>query len=207
MKNYQKDDNGVIRQIICKPITYDQKYVDTRYNSYGELTNYMSYLRLGFVIGSIGKVPNSILDVGYGNGSFLKTCSEIIPNCFGYDVSGVNLPSKIKTVNTIFDGHYDVISFFDSLEHFDDIYFLDKLQCDYICISVPWCHNFNDEWFENWKHRRPDEHLWHFDEKSLRRFVESQNYEYVNHTNIEDSIRKTEYSYPNILTSIFKKVK
>ena len=119
----------------------------------------------------------------------------------------VIIPSKIKTVNTIFDGHYDVISFFDSLEHFDDIYFLDKLQCDYICISVPWCHNFNDEWFENWKHRRPDEHLWHFDEKSLRRFVESQNYEYVNHTNIEDSIRKTEYSYPNILTSIFKKVK
>ena len=202
--NYELDSNGVLYQVTKTPIKYDEKY-SSAYDNYGESTNYMSYMRLGFIVGSMGKVPNSILDVGYGNGSFLKTSSQIIPNCFGYDISGVTLPNHIKTVDNLFDRHYDVITFFDSLEHFEDIYVLDKLQCNYICISVPWCHNFNDEWFEKWKHRRPGEHLWHFSEKSLKCFVESQNYEYINHTNIEDCIRKTKFDYPNILTSVFKK--
>jgi hypothetical protein len=207
MENYKKNHHGIVQQVAYTKTKYDQKYVDERYNSYGQLTNYMSYLRLGYIIGSIGKIPNSILDVGYGNGNFLETSSSVVPNCFGCDVSGVKLPEKIKIVEDPFSQHYDVITFFDSLEHFDDIYFLDKLNCDYICISVPWCHNFDEEWFENWKHRRPNEHLWHFDETSLKKFVESQNYEYINHTCIEDSIRKTNYNYPNILTSVFKKLK
>lgn len=204
--NYELDSNGVLYQVTKTPIKYDEKY-SSAYDNYGESTNYMSHLRLGFIVGSIGNVPNSILDVGYGNGSFLKTSRQIVSNCYGYDVSGVNLPDNIGVVDSLFGKHYDVITFFDSLEHFDNIYFLDKLDCDYICISVPWCHNFNDEWFNKWKHRRPNEHLWHFDEKSLKCFMNSQNYEYINHTNIEDTIRKTEYSYPNILTSIFKKIK
>ena len=102
MKNYHKDEHGVIRQTVCNPIQYDQNYVDVRYNTYGELTNYMSHLRLGYIIGSTGDVPDSILDVGYGNGSFLKTCSQMIPNCYGHDVSGVELPEPIKVVDSLF---------------------------------------------------------------------------------------------------------
>jgi hypothetical protein len=207
MKNYKKNHHGVIHQIEYTETVYDQKYVDVRYNNYGEMTNYMSHLRLGYIVGSIGKTPNSILDVGYGNGSFLETSSSIIPHCFGYDVSGVKLSDKIKIVDNLFSQHYEVITFFDSLEHCEDIYFLDKLNCDYVCISVPWCHNFSDEWFENWKHRRPDEHLHHFDQQALKNFVESQGFVIINSTNIEDSIRKTDHPYQNILTSIFKKIK
>ena len=165
----------------------------------------MSHLRLGFIVGSIGKVPDSILDVGYGNGSFLKTCSNIIPKCFGHDVSNVKV-DQVEIVDNIFDRHYEVITFFDSLEHFEDIYILDKLNCDYICISVPWCHNFDEEWFMNWKHRRPNEHLWHFDDISLKTFVEKQGFVQLNSTNVEDVIRKNNGTYPNILTSVFKKV-
>jgi hypothetical protein len=207
MENYKKNYHGVIQQIEYTKTVYDQKYVDVRYNNYGEMTNYMSHLRLGYIVGSIGKIPNSILDVGYGNGSFLETSSSIIPNCFGYDVSGVKLSEKIEIVDNLFSQHYEVITFFDSLEHCEDIYFLDKLNCDYVCISVPWCHNFSDEWFENWKHRRPDEHLHHFDQQALKNFVESQGFVAINSINIEDSIRKTDHPYQNILTSIFKKIK
>jgi len=206
LDNYDFDDNDVMYQVIKTPIKYDEKY-SSAYDNYGEATNYMSHLRLGYIIGTLGFVPNSILDVGYGNGSFLKTSNQIIPNCFGYDVSGVDLPDNITIVDNLFGSHYNVITFFDSLEHFEDIYFLNKLDCDYLCISVPWCHNFDDEWFENWKHRRPDEHLWHFNIDALQKFLESQNYEYINHTNIEDCIRKTEYIYPNILTAMFKKIR
>jgi len=205
MERYAKNSDGIIQQLDYQVKSYDQEYVDVRYNTYGELNNYMSHLRLGFIVGSIGKVPDSILDVGYGNGSFLKTCSNIIPKCFGHDVSNVKV-DQVEIVDNIFDRHYEVITFFDSLEHFEDIYILDKLNCDYICISVPWCHNFDEEWFMNWKHRRPNEHLWHFDDISLKTFVEKQGFVQLNSTNVEDVIRKNNGTYPNILTSVFKKV-
>lgn len=205
MERYAKNSDGIIQQLDYQVKSYDQEYVDVRYNTYGELNNYMSHLRLGFIVGSIGKVPDSILDVGYGNGSFLKTCSNIIPKCFGHDVSNVKV-DQVEIVDNIFDRHYEVITFFDSLEHFEDIYILDKLNCDYICISVPWCHNFDEEWFMNWKHRRPNEHLWHFDDVSLKTFVEKQGFVQLNSTNVEDVIRKNNGTYPNILTSVFKKV-
>lgn len=205
MERYAKNSDGIIQQLDYQVKSYDQEYVDVRYNTYGELNNYISHLRLGFIVGSIGKVPGSILDVGYGNGSFLKTCSNIISKCFGHDVSNVKV-DQVEIVDNIFDRHYEVITFFDSLEHFEDIYILDKLNCDYICISVPWCHNFNEEWFMNWKHRRPNEHLWHFDDISLKTFVEKQGFVQLNSTNVEDVIRKNNRTYPNILTSVFKKV-
>jgi hypothetical protein len=42
----------------------------------------------------------------------------------------------------------------------EDIEFVKDLKCHYVCISLPWCHYFSDEWFETWKHRKPNEHLW-----------------------------------------------
>ena len=71
-ENYSKNQDGVIYQVDKNPIDYDKEYVNTRYVSYGELPTYMAYLRLGNIIGSLSRVPRSILDVGYGDGSFLK---------------------------------------------------------------------------------------------------------------------------------------
>ena len=91
------------------------------------------------------------------------------------------------------------------LEHFEKIDFVQNLKCDYIFLSLPWCHNFSDEWFSNWKHRRPDEHLWHFDEKSIKNFFNEMGYEMIDYSNIEDLIRVSNEDYPNILTCILKK--
>jgi hypothetical protein len=55
----------------------------------------------------------------------------------------------------------------------------------------------------NWKHRKPNEHLFHFNPDSLRKHFELHGYEYVTHSCIEDGIRKGEDE--NILTGIFKK--
>ena len=81
--NYDIDEFGVIHQKKIYPITYDEKYVKERYDTYGEKVRQMSFLRLGYLLGAINKIPKSILDVGYGNGDFLKTCVSIIPECFG----------------------------------------------------------------------------------------------------------------------------
>jgi hypothetical protein len=207
LPNYIRDENNVIRQIEKQGFVYDQSYVNMRYDSYGVQTEFMSHLRLGYIIGALGYVPEKILDVGYGNASFLKTCSSVIKNCYGHDISGYPLPNNITFVADIFKDSYDVVTFFDSLEHYDNPYFLKQLNTKYVCISLPWCHYVNDDWFDKWKHRRPNEHLWHFDDSSLKKFMESQGYECINTCNIEDTIRKSSTTdLPNILTGTFKKI-
>lgn len=206
LENYAKNIDGIIYQVDKNHIAYDKEYVNTRYVKYGELPTYMGYLRLGNIIGSIGKVPDSILDVGYGDGSFLKVCSNIIPKCYGYDISTYPIPEKCQQVNNISEDFYDIITFFDSLEHFEDIEFVRNLKCNYICISVPYCDYKSDSWFEDWKHRRPNEHLWHFDQYSLTNFMMRMGYRVMSGSNIEDTIRKNKCEEYNILTCVFKKL-
>lgn len=206
IENYEILSNGIIKQIEVNKIPYNVEYVETRYNTYNDKVINMSHLRLGYIIGSIGKIPNSILDVGYGNGGFLSVCKEIIPNCYGNDISDYKLISGCHFVSDIINHECEVITFFDSLEHFDDIYFVKDLKVQYLCISLPWCHNFSDEWFKNWKHLRPDEHLYHFDNVSLTTFMLEMGFELINFSNIEDIIRKPSDSNNNILTAIFKKI-
>lgn len=205
--NYEKLENGLIRQIsISEKTNYGKEYVDTRYNSYGELCNYMSYLRYGYIVSVLNRFPTSILDVGYGNGSFLSVCARNKQTkCFGNDISDYPVPENCERIYDL-GGFFDVITFFDSLEHFEDISFVKDLSCNYICISLPECHYFSDEWFENWKHRRPNEHLWHFSYDSLNNFMKECGFECVSKSNVEDTIRKHEHPYSNILTCIFKKV-
>ena len=202
LENYEKDHNGIIKQIKYKPFQYNEEYSNI-YNSYGT-NDVMSHLRLGYIIGSIGKEPESILDIGYGNGSFLKLASEKY-KCFGHDISNYPTPENVKFVNDIFNEQFDVICFFDVLEHYADPYFIKDLNCNYIVISLPECHYFSDDWFKNWKHRREDEHLWHFNKESLISFFNYNGYSLINTSNIEDVVRKHNHPYSNILTGTFKK--
>ena len=65
---------------------------------------------------------------------------------------------------------------------------------------------FNDEWFKNWKHRKPNEHLFHFNKTSLVNFMSEVGYTLINMSNIEDTIRKNNLNYSNIITGVFKKI-
>lgn len=204
-EQYETTSCGVIHQINSKIIDYNIDYVQQRYDSYGNIVSYMSYLRLGYIIGSIGRIPESILDVGYGNGSFLSVCKNIVTKCYGYDISTYPVPEGCHAITDDITSHkFDVVTFFDSLEHYENITFVQKLKCNFICISLPWCHNFDHKWFEEWKHRRPNEHLWHFNDSSLVCFMKEQGFSLINFNNIEDTIRKNNSNYPNILTGIFK---
>jgi hypothetical protein len=209
--NYNITEEGIIKQIKKEKFNYDYDY-SNNYNSQNYLKEslILNSLRLSFVISSFKKIPNSILDVGYGNGSFLDLSKRKIKNCYGFDVSDYPVPFNCKKIEDIMGIKVDVITFWDSLEHFDDIYFLKDLQCDIICISMPWCHwesDLDDEWFSQWKHRKPNEHLWHFNSKSLTKFMNSQGYEVIlNDLEFEDYVRiSSDIRQPNILTSSWKK--
>jgi len=207
LANYIKLENGVIRQEeILDKIEYNFNYANA-YNAHGDLGPKMAFMRLGFLIGALnGSIPENILDVGYGNGDFLKAATNIIPNCYGSDISGYPVPEGVSFVEDIYKDKFDVVCFFDVLEHFDNIYDISKLNANFILVSVPQCHYLSDEWFENWKHRKPGEHLWHFDEQALVAFFNEIGYDLVLSSNIEDTIRKPVNTVmPNILTCLFRK--
>jgi len=82
------------------------------------------------------------------------------------------------------------------------------LKCSVVCISVPNCHYKDDEWFENWKHRRPNEHLWHFNKESLVKFMKRMGFVLCSYSNLEDTIRKNnDQIETNILTCVFRSFK
>lgn len=206
MDNYEILDSGVIKQRVVDKITYDYSYSD-KYNKHGERGNYLSYLRFGVLLGVLQRPPTSIVDVGYGNGSFLKVCKENVERVYGCDISDYPVPEGCKKIDLRDISNIDVTCFFDSLEHFDDIDFIRDLDTQYVFISVPWCHKFSEDWFLKWYHRRPNEHLWHFNLEALKNVFQARGYDIIYSSNFEDSIRKNASAayYPNILSCVFKK--
>ena len=213
--NYEKLENGLIKQksFLFEKKEYTEKYVKT-YNSLGELSVRMSFLRLGFLFGAIQEKITKLLDVGYGNGDFLNCAKDFVAHPCGNEINGYHIPDGCEFVSDIFCSpnglfsmceKFDVVCFFDVLEHFDDIYEIENIKTKYMFISVPECHYYSDEWFKDWKHRKPDEHLWHFNKESLRCFMKEIGYELVVYSDIEDTIRKSESKESNILTGIFIK--
>lgn len=206
LENYTLLPNGVIRQIKVDKIEYNYEY-SNKYNSYGEKGNYLSYLRYGVLLGVLQNTPKSLVDVGYGNGDFLKACSNTIKELYGCDLSDYPVPEGCKKINLKDITGVEVTCFFDSLEHFEDITFVKDLKTEYVYISVPWCHYISDEWFKSWYHRRENEHIYHFNKESLIKFFEESGYECIYTGSHEDIIRfnKHVHPLPNILSCIFKK--
>ena len=206
-ETYEVLDSGVIHQTSYKKIDYNYDY-SNKYNNYGEKGNYLGYLRLGTLIGAIKEIPQRILDVGYGNGAFMAAACTLIPHVAGCDLSPYPVPEGCHRVESLTDAAYDVVTFFDSLEHFDDISIIRALKCRYIFISVPWCHATDPSTpaFLNWYHRRPNEHLWHFNKESLVAFFAECGYKpVIEGLAVEDAVRKNAAvaPQPNILTALF----
>lgn len=205
LENYARNDEGLVYQINPTPITYDHEYVASRYDTYGELNGMMSHLRLGYIVGALERRPESICDVGYGNGAFLKACRTAVPDRYGFDVTDYPVPQGVRFTKDWLNLEVDVLTFFDVLEHFEDPYVLRQAKAENIVISLPWCHYESDEWFERWKHRRPNEHLWHFDLHGMTNFARVCGYKLVDFSDVEDIIRRPESDRPNILTVLLKR--
>jgi hypothetical protein len=214
--NYYEDHFGVIKQHNPQPFLYDEKYCST-YDTpeYKKGSDILQALRIGFCLGVInthfGSDSNykmSITDVGYGNGAFLKFCqnhSFIFQEFYGHDVTGIDIPG-VELIGDIRSIKSDIVTFWDCLEHFPEVDFLMSIDCKVLVVSLPYCH-FRMKgiiWFDTWKHRKPNEHIRHFDNISLRKFMRYYGWDYLAQSYHEDIIRKGADS-PNILTMAFKK--
>lgn len=180
---------------------YDADYSRARYDRYGT-TRAMSRLR--FDLAEKLFAFQSVLDVGYGNGDFLKYCLEQGKDCFAWDVADYPLPKEIVRLDSVNAQPVDLVTFFDSLEHnptADLFLFLESIPAKNILISLPWCHFPSPAWFLEWKHRRENEHLHHFSAAGLLRTLELAGYEPIYIGSPEDGIRGRLNGRANILTA------
>ena len=204
---YQYNSYGGLSQVDAKPYTYDTAYNDT-YNTdvYKRASLRLMQIRHDIVKSTCG-APISLLDFGYGNGAFLYYASSFIPSCIGFDVAQTNYHegkkwNRIDWLNS--DDPPDVVCFWDSLEHCKDPEEIVRaINAEYVCISLPWFSYDLD--FENWHHRKPDEHLHHFTPKALAVLMKDCGYRELWHGNPEDEIRKGKTLHNNILTATFVK--
>ena len=187
---------SVSREVTAK---YDHAYV-ARYENYPQAE--LSKIRARIVM-QHAKNFDTICDVGFGTGAFLSEIGHANPmtSLHGFDVSPYPPPWFVRIEPRWQEKEWDVVTFFDSLEHFVE---LPKVRAKFVIVSVPWFHSFDDgQWFANWKHRRPGEHLWHFDPSSLARVFEAMGMREIYCGNPEDEIRQSSEELPNILTMVF----
>lgn len=204
---YSIDKFGIIHQISPKTFIYDSTYVDVyKTPEYREASALLMGIRVGSIysnyISSFDTFPSSILDIGYGDGSFLKASQNLIPSCYGYDVTNEPLPNGIQLVKILeSDTHYDIITMWDVYEHLPNLDIINKLNFNMICFSMPDV-SFKD--FDNWKHRKPNEHIHHFTPQSLTNLMSSFNLKPVHLSWQEDAVRKSKDKH-NIMTMMFIK--
>jgi len=202
LEGYTQEKFGLIKMTDPPKCNYGKEY-QAKLLGRGEMNRHMAYLRYGYMVGIIERPPFRILDVGYGDGEFLRVCAEShYTAAYGMELNMDNLPDGCKFASDPTAQMYDVVSFFDSLEHFESLDFLGKLQCNYVYVSCPNCEYHSDAWFREWKHRKPEEHIWHFNLSSITTLFAYHGYERVAVSYIENIIRKCQQ---DILTVMFKK--
>jgi SAM-dependent methyltransferase len=126
----------------------------------------MSILRWNFIQRWLRLPAGScVLDIGYGNGALLKHARARGMEVFGIDVHGENF--GIPTVDYDTDRHFDLICFFDSLEHLPSFDCLFRLRAAHVVVSLPAVPDYLLQAPHRWRHYKPGEHLHYFSAHSL----------------------------------------
>jgi hypothetical protein len=213
LDNYEVDRFGVIHQIDFTPITYDKQYI-SYYEDLSDRTIKLGYRRLGWVLGVTGELPRSVLEIGYGTGTFIEAAKITgVADCAGYDIARFPLPDGVRFADwdAALASSWDLVAMFDVLEHIPDLSFLSRLQARYLAVAVPHCRwreldADGDAWFRTWRMRLPNEHLHHFDRDSLVALLAHNGFQCATLNHFEDGIRlRPGETGPNILSGLFRK--
>jgi hypothetical protein len=209
LNNYHIDEFGVIHQTEWKVKVYDHQYL-SYYEGLHDRTVKLGYQRLGWILGLLHRLPDSVFEVGYGIGTFLEAAAIAgIPLSVGYDVARYPLPANCLFMNwdEALSRSWDVVTLFDVLEHIPDLSFLSLLKTRYLAITVPYCHwrELGDDWFRDWRMRLPNEHLHHFDPDSLNHFMAHYDYHCIEMNTFEDGLRLRQgETGPNIFSAFYE---
>ncbi len=208
--NYSVDSFGVIHQVEFQPIQYDQDYI-SYYEDLSDRTIKLGYQRLGWILGMLDRIPKSVLEIGYGTGTFIEAAKITgVEKCVGCDIADYPLPDGVEFMDweKSLKLDWDVVAMFDVLEHIPDLGFLGELKTNYLAVAVPFCRwrELGDDWFRDWRMLLPNEHLHHFDKESLVGLLGHYGFECLTLNTFEDGIRlRPGETGPNILSGMFKK--
>ena len=199
-------------------VQYDERYVAERYDRY-KTTDAMSELRLRVLEQNLylqetrgaghrfGTQKGTLLDVGYGNGSFIRHCLVNRWDAYGCDVNETEYEGvrRIHSMAINNGPRWRVETFFDSLEHFETLDWIRQIakNTDWVLVSAPLPPSSFPRDL-TWKHHRPGEHHWYFHEPwTFERIFPGARVAYVGTP--EDSIRGVlPDGSPNIQTVLLR---
>lgn len=168
----------------------------------------LNLIRLGLVSQFAEVGESSIIDIGCGPGTFLSYCATYYPKRIGVDVHYDHIHPTVEAARSIKDAAawirpdgVDVVTMFDSIEHFgnprEDLKPIFEARPT-IVITTPDVSCLDPRQLDKWKHYRPNEHPWLFDLTSLSTMMDSVGYDLVYEGREEESVRQ------DILTAVFK---
>jgi hypothetical protein len=167
----------------------------------------MSDLRWAFIASRLNLPASSrVLDVGYGNGAFLKRAKAAKMSIFGIDLHHEDFGIPIVGFDTEQD--YDLVCFFDSIEHFPDFAPIYRLKTRHVIVSIPNTPDFILTTPRKWRHFKPGEHLHYFSPDSLDTLMRNWGFSIrLAQDHPEDQLRGKltidGRSYDNIHTAIY----
>ena len=211
IENYELDRFGVIHQIDFQPMVYDKAYI-SYYEDLSERTIKLGYQRLGWILGLLDRIPDSVLEIGYGTGTFIEAAQIAgSPRCVGCDIADYPLPEGVAFMDweQALEPAWDLVAMFDVLEHIPDLSFLARLKTEHLAVAVPYCRwrelgEAGDAWFRDWRMRLPDEHLHHFDRESLVALLGHHGFRCLTLNTFEDGMRlRPGETGPNVLSGFF----
>lgn len=193
---YEENSYGMWRQLDPKPFDYDTEYLNKQ-----STNEAMCWLRCGFLASAISPhvLKNmTAVELGPGRGVFFDHFAKFVKRLEGYDVS----ESKYKTINKeeLVSISWDLLLAYDVLEHFEDINDLWDIKFRWGVFSLPRRPERVDK---NWRHLKPDEHIWHINEKEFASWANDNGYEVMAFSHVEDLIRKS--CSPNIMSFVIRR--
>lgn len=193
----------VFQSDLAVTAVYDSVYAH-QYDNRPHLE--MSRLRWEFIQQALQLPADSrVLDVGYGNGSFLKHVQSDGMRIFGIDLHGEDF--GVPEVDYGTEQEFDLICFFDSLEHFGTFERPLSLRTRYAVVSIPNAPDFLLTGPQAWRHYKPGEHLHYFAPASLDRLMARWGMRRLASGHPEDAIRGKltvgDRTLDNIYTAIY----
>lgn len=176
------DQLGIGFLPLTNPSPYDANYFN-KYIGYDdtEIGRALNDVRLAFV--SVIAAGKSLVDIGVGSGQFVKNA-----NCYGFDINPVVIPTLIEEGSFFnpYENNIECATFWDSLEHIQDIHLILENITDTVFVSIP---IFRDiEHVLSSKHYRPDEHCWYFTNDGFQRFMLAHGFVTVVQSDIETEL-------------------
>lgn len=173
--NHCKLDNLYMCPSASEPFNYGPNY-ELHYHLYAqtEFAKKLHTERWNFVVKNAE--PVSVLDFGCG----VATFGEYAPNgvkMFSYD------PYFKRDFSFVWNDGVDVVTFWDSLEHMRRIQLVPLLKTKYIAVSTPTLKNGKN--ILDWKHFRPDEHVWYFNREAIVKLFAKWGYKLVDESDFE----------------------